>query len=106
VRVLTFIHDSRSPTDTAECALALLEAREERIEYNDVGAADEETGALREAMLTIGEATRIGPKPDGVFDDEGNPDVSAGVLLTEKPTGRRELHVGAAAVEALETERE
>jgi hypothetical protein len=52
-------------------------------------------------MLVIGESTRVGSKPEEIFDDAGNPDFSMGVLITEQETGRRDIHIGDEMLEAL-----
>jgi hypothetical protein len=99
--VLAYIYDSRASSDTVAAVLARLRDRGEAIEYTDLGTADDVSAARRDALLTIGEATRIGSKPDELFDDDGEPDLSPGVLLTEAATGRRELHIGDEALDAL-----
>jgi hypothetical protein len=58
----------------------------------------------REAILTVKNAVRIGSLPDELYGEDGTPDFSAGVLITEAETGRRSMHVGREAVEAVESE--
>ncbi|MFB6302209.1 MAG: hypothetical protein ABEH78_05045 [Haloferacaceae archaeon] len=104
MRALRYIYDSRTADPHVERVLDLLAERPEDVDHLDVGTAADPADARREALLAVGEATRIGRKPSGIYDADGNPDFSAGVLLTEAPTGRRELHVGAEAVAALRTD--
>lgn len=104
MRVLTYIYNSETTDDRVAWVLEQLDDREETIEYTDIGASDDPDGARREAMLAIGQATRVGKKPSGVFDDDGNPDFSAGAMITEEATGRRALHIGADSVKVLQSE--
>jgi len=90
MNVVAFIYDSRDPGRAVDSIRQSLEKRDESIEHIDIGA----DGSVREAMLLVGESTRIGPKPDGLFDESGDPDFSAGVLITEQDTGRRNLSIG------------
>lgn len=101
MRAVTYIYDGERAADHVGRVRALLADREEDVECTDVSAAADREAALRDAMLTVGDAVRVGGKPDGVFDEAGNPDFSAGVLITEAATGRRDLHVGTAALDAL-----
>lgn len=101
MRVLTYIYNSETADGPVERVLDRLAERDEPIEYNDISAAADRDAALREALLTVGQAVRIGGKPSGVFDKDGDPDFSAGVMITEDATGRRDLHIGAEAFEAL-----
>lgn len=101
MRVLRYIYDSETADPPVQRVLDRIAARDEAVERLDVATADDPAGARREALLAVGEATRIGRKPSGLFDDDGTPDFSAGALITEEPTGRRDLHVGREAVEAL-----
>jgi hypothetical protein len=102
MRVVAYLYNSETGIDAVEQVLAALADREEDIEHIDIGTADDPSAARREAMLRVGAATRIGGKPDAIFDDDGTPDFAAGALITEAPTGRRELHIGTDAVAALE----
>jgi hypothetical protein len=95
--VLTFIYNSDRTSAAVDQVLARLEDREESIEYIDTGT----DGSERDAMLVIGESTRVGSKPEEIFDDAGNPDFSMGVLITEQETGRRDIHIGDEMLEAL-----
>lgn len=106
MRVRTYIYDAETADDHVDRVLERLEARGEEIEYQNVAAADDRADAVREAMFAIRESIRIGTSPDGIYDDEGNPDFSAGVLITQEPTGRRGVHVGREALEALERDDE
>lgn len=101
VRVRTYIYDGEAVADHVERVLERLEARDEEIEYQDVAAAESRDDAVREATFAVRESVRIGSSPDGIYDDDGNPDFSAGVLITQEPTGRRSVHVGREALEAL-----
>jgi hypothetical protein len=102
VRVKEYVYDSgASPGGThVERILERLADREEPVEYNDVAEGDREA-AVREAMFSIRETVRIGDNPDGIYDEEGDLDFSAGVLITEEATGRRGLDVGESALETL-----
>lgn len=101
MHVSTYIYDSETADDHVARVLERLEDRDETVEHIDLGAAADRDSARREAMLAIGQATRVGGKPSGVFDEDGNPDFSAGAMITEESTGRRELHIGPEAVEVL-----
>jgi hypothetical protein len=100
MRVVTYVYDSAAAERHVEQVLAALDEREESVERLDIDGDDRE-GALREAMLTVRDAVRIGTSPDGIYDDDGHPDFAAGAMITEQPTGRRELHVGEDALEVL-----
>ncbi|WP_226005304.1 hypothetical protein [Natrinema salinisoli] len=104
MRVRHYIYDSERAEEHVDAVLERLSSRDEGIEYLDVAAADDRDDAIREAMLTVRESVRIGTSPDGIYDDDGDPDFSAGVLVTQEPTGRRGLSVGRAALEALDEE--
>lgn len=95
--VLAFIYNSDRTNAAVDQALPRLKDREESIEYIDTGSDDSE----REAMLIVGESTRVGSKPEEIFDDAGNPDFSMGVLITEQETGRRDIHIGDEMLEVL-----
>jgi hypothetical protein len=97
MKVLACLYDSDRKGPAVDPILDRLEDRDEAVEYVDVGT----DGSEREAMLLVGETTRIGSKPDDIFDEAGTPDFSPGVLITEQETGRRELHVGADMLDAL-----
>jgi hypothetical protein len=104
MRVNHYIYDSESAEEHVDAVLERLSSRDESIDYLDVAAADDRDDAIREAMLTVRESVRIGTNPDGIYDDDGNPDFSPGVLVTQAPTGRRGLSVGRDALEALDDE--
>lgn len=106
MRILNYIYNSEIAGDHVECVLERLKDRSETIEYNDISAADNRDAAHREALLTVGQTVRIGGKPNEIFDEDGDPDFSTGVMITEDTTGRRELEVGAEALEALRSEGE
>lgn len=102
MRTRAYIYDSESTDATVEAVLDRLAGRSDSIEMIDVAAVADRQAGLRRAMLTLRESIRIGKNPEDVFDAEGDPDFSAGVLITEAPTGRRSLHIGSAALEALD----
>lgn len=104
MRVLNYVYDGETAADHVDRVLERLSERDESIDRLDVSGADDRDDAIREAMLTVRESVRIGTNPDGIYDDEGTPDFSAGVLVTREPTGRRTLHIGADALEALEND--
>ena len=104
MRVRTYVYDGETAADHVDRVLERLADRDEEFEYVDVAAADDRADGVREAMFAIRESVRIGSAPDEIYDDDGNPDFSAGVLITEEPTGRRGLHVGRDALEALADE--
>lgn len=95
VPVRSFVFDSDDVPSHVERVRTALDTREESIDCVD--AADSE----RDATLTIKEAVRIGSVPETLFDDDGRLDVSEGVLVTETESGRRSIHVGQEALEAL-----
>lgn len=101
MRVRTYIYDSASAPDYVDRVRERLAARDEEVDAIDVAAADDRTDAVREAMFAIRESVRIGTAPDEIYDDSGEPDFAAGVLITADPTGRRSIHVGRDALEAL-----
>jgi len=103
MRLREFIYNSETATDAAEQVRDRLREREGAVEVLDLETADSEADARRAAMLSVGDATGIGSKPDAVFDDEGHPDFAPGVLILDRDTGERELHVGADALDALDT---
>jgi len=102
MRVRSYIYNSAVAPDHVEAVLDRLADREESVEYVDVADADDPDGARREAMLTLRESIRIGENPDDIYGDDGKPDFATGVLVTEAPTGRRSLHVGANALDAVD----
>jgi hypothetical protein len=101
MEILAYLYNSETPTDAVDAVLDRLDDREEATERIDVATAQDPADARRDAMLKVGSATRVGPKPDGLFDDDGNPDFSVGVLITEEATGRRNLYVGEEALDVL-----
>jgi hypothetical protein len=102
MKIISYLYNSEADSEPVEAVLTRLDDRQEAIEMIDIADASNPDDARRDAMLRVGEATRIGSKPDGVFDASGTPDFSRGVLITEADTGRRSLHVGTDAVEALQ----
>ena len=100
MRVRDYIYNSAAAPDHVAAVREALADRED-VDPLDVGAADDREAALREAMLTLRESVRIGENPDAIYDDDGEPDFTAGVLITEDETGRRHLHVGPEALDAL-----
>lgn len=101
MRVREYIYDSASAAGHVDEVLDLLAARDEPVEHTDVAAADDREDGLNRAMLSLRESIRIGSNPPEVFDDDGSPDFSTGVLVTEAETGRRTVHVGEDALDAL-----
>ena len=101
MRVRTYIYDADTAADHVARVLERLDERDEEIDRLNVAAAENRDDAVREAMFALRESVRIGRAPDAVYDDEGNPDFSAGVLIAQEPTGRRSVHVGRDALEAL-----
>lgn len=98
MRVLAYVYDSTDADAHVEAVLAAVRASDEPVDLVDVaGGADE-----REATLAVKRAVSIGSLPETLFDADGRPDFSPGALVTEAPTGRRSLHVGPAAVEAID----
>ena len=104
MRVLTYVYDSATAETHVEQVLARLAERPEEVERHDVAASENRADGIREAMLTVRNAVRIGTNPEGIYDDDGRPDFSAGAMITEAETGRRTLHVGADALDALDEE--
>jgi hypothetical protein len=96
-----YVYDSSNAGEHVSEVLDRLEAREEPVECLDVATFDDRADALREATLAVKEGVGIGTTPEELFDADGQPDFSAGALITEAETGRRSLHVGAEAREAL-----
>jgi len=103
MRVLELLWDSAQASETGERVAARVRERSESVEVIDLGTESRED-ARREAMLSVGTATRIGSKPEALFDDSGDPDFSDGAIVTEDERGRRDLHVGEAALDALDGE--
>jgi hypothetical protein len=101
MRVVEFLFDSEAASETGRRVATLVDERSETVETTDLGTAKSRDDARREAMLSVGAATRIGSKPDGLFDDDGAPDFSAGAVIVVEETGRRDLYVGERAVEIL-----
>ncbi|WP_440770133.1 hypothetical protein [Natronorubrum sp. DTA28] len=104
MRVLTYIYNADTAAEHVDRVLERLETREEDLEYQNVAAAENRDDAIREATFAIRESVRIGRGPGELYDDEGSPDFSAGALITQAPTGRRTIHVGTEALEALDTD--
>jgi hypothetical protein len=102
MRVLAYVYDSANRPNHVESVLARLDRREEDIDYVDIAAAETEADGRREAMLTVKNGVGIGTPPSELYGEDGRPDVSVGALITEEPTGRRSLHVGRDALDALE----
>lgn len=101
MRIVAFVYDSTDPPTHVQSVLERLAGIDTDAEVID--AASPEDG-YREAVLAVKEGVGIGSIPEELFDADGTPDFSAGALITEAPTGRRELHVGAATIEALRAE--
>ena len=101
MRVREYIYDSASPADHVHEVLDLLAARDESVEHTDVAAAEDRSDGINRAMLSLRESIRIGSNPPEIYDEDGAPNFSAGVLVTEADTGRRTIHVGEDALDAL-----
>ena len=97
VRVIDFIYDSAAAPDHVTAVLDRLDDRPEDVRVLDVSGA----ASRREASLAVRDAVRIGDYPDALYGDDGTLDFSPGALVTEAETGRRTLHVGAEALDAL-----
>lgn len=106
MQVRTYVYNSETATATARAVRDLVRERPESVEILDLGSAENYAEARRDAMLAVGDATGIGSKPDAIFDGEGDPDFSPGVLILDRETGRRELHVGEDALDVLSDERD
>ena len=108
MRVTAYFYDSETAEPHVEAVLDRIEARGEAntAELYDLAAAEDRDAARREVMLRVRDAVRIGTNPEGIYDENGDPDFSAGALITEEPTGRRSLHVGQEALAALEDDGE
>jgi hypothetical protein len=104
MRVLTYVYDSATAETHVERVLDCLDERPEEVERHDVAASQSREDGIREAMLTVRSAVRVGTNPEGIYDDDGRPDFSAGAMITEAETGRRTLYVGADALDALESD--
>jgi len=98
---IAFIFDSGDTGTAVDSVLSLVQDREESIDRIDVAAYEDRTAAIREATLAVKSGVGIGTTPGELFDADGDPDFSAGALITEAGTGRRRLHVGAEALDAL-----
>jgi hypothetical protein len=101
MRVLTYVYDSENAGPHVRAVLEVLDEREKSIDRIDVAAYDDRAAAIREATLAVKSGVGIGTTPGELFDADGDPDFSAGALITEAGTGRRRLHVGAEALDAL-----
>lgn len=102
MRVISYVYDSADPAEYVDSVLDALADREEDIEYVDIAAAESRADGRREAMLTVKNGVGIGTPPDRLYGEDGRPDLSVGALITEEATGRRSLHVGRDALEAVE----
>ena len=105
MRVRSFIYNSVATDESVERVLDLLAERPEDVEFYDVGA-DDAGDARREAMLTLRESMRIGENPEGIYGEDGTPEFATGVLITENEVGRRSIHVGSDALDALAADSE
>jgi len=104
MRALTYVYDSANADAHVEAVLDRLAERPESVERVDVAAFDDRADAMRAATLAVKSGVGIGTTPEELFDDDGDPDFSPGALITEAETGRRRLHVGADALDALDAE--
>jgi len=98
VRAIDFVYDSAAAPDHVPAVLAALDARDEAVRVLDVSG----DATHREASLAVRDAVRIGDYPDALYGDDGTLDFSPGALVTEAQTGRRTLHVGPEALDALD----
>jgi hypothetical protein len=98
VRVVDYVYDSAAAPDHVEAVLAAIADRPEEPRLLDVSGG----ASRREATLAVKAAVRVGGFPADLYGEDGTLDVSPGVLVTEAPTGRRSMHVGAAALSALD----
>jgi hypothetical protein len=94
--VLTYLYNSESAPDHVG---TVVERLDDGVETVDVAQGAD---ARREAMFALRESVRIGDNPDAIYDDDGTPTFAPGVLVTEDERGRRALHVGADALDALD----
>ncbi len=94
VRPETFLYDSSQADDTVRTVRDRLPPDTRTLDV----AAD---ATHREATIALKQAVRIGRPPDELYVD-GVLDFGPGVLITAAPTGRKELHVGQAALDALD----
>lgn len=101
VQAIAYVYDGDTTDPTVETVLELLAERPEQPRLVDTAEGDP-ADARREAMLVVRAAVRVGSAPDELFNEAGDPDFSAGALVTEAETGRRSLHVGEDALEILE----
>lgn len=101
--VRTYLYNSGATGDGSASppahVSAVLDRLDDGVELVDVADGPD---ARREAMLALRESVRIGENPDAIYDDDGTPEFGTGVLVTEDETGRRHLHVGRDALEALD----
>lgn len=106
MRVKEYIYNSETAKPHVQTVLDRIERRgeTETADLFDLAAVEDRDDAVREAMLRLRNSVRIGTNPDDIYDEDGDVDFSTGVLVTEEPTGRRTLHVGTDALEALEKE--
>lgn len=102
MRALTYVYDSDGAAPHVQEVLAALKNREESVDRVDVAAYADRADAIREATLAVKSGVGIGTTPDELFDADGDPEFSPGALITEAETGRRRLHVGEDALDALE----
>lgn len=99
MHVRAYLYHSESSAERVEAVLDRLADSDEDPDLVDVADGAD---ARREAMLALRESLRIGDNPDAIYDDEGRPAFGPGVLITEDATGRRDVHVGDEALEALD----
>jgi len=93
VKPEAFLYDSAQADETVQAVRDRLPPDTRTL---DVGGE----ATHREATIALKQAVRIGSPPDRLYDD-GILDFGPGVLITVAPTGRKELHVGEAALDAL-----
>lgn len=101
MRVVTYVYDSTDADSYVEEVVERIGELGHPVDVIDVGSGPSTEDVRRKGVLRVKDAVRIGSLPDALFDDTGNLDFSAGALITEEPTGRRRLHVGEDALEAM-----
>jgi hypothetical protein len=101
MKVHAFVYDSAAAPAHVETVRQRLQSRDEEVKLVDVADGDR-ADQRRTAILTVKNAVRIGSLPDELFDESGTPEFAAGVLITEAETGRRSMHVGSDALDALQ----
>jgi len=100
MRALAYVYDSADRPAHVDAVLDRVAERGDDPRLVDVDDGDREDGR-REAALVVRQAVRVGSYPDALYADDGSLTFAPGALVTEAQTGRRTLHVGPDALEAL-----